>query len=263
MVTRQSLHCQGRGSLGLFQGDGVARHPGPAATLAGTVKRSGGAVPAEPRPRVRLSREVRRHQILRSAAAVFGRLGFENARMEDVAKEAGIAKGLLYKHFPSKDELFRALVAQQGRTYASELRSALAEQPLADDPAAALRAGLAFWLGLLGDERASFNLTDPGVHSAYDGLRASLRQVIADALRTVAPSTPEPYPQLVAALVQGSAENLGLAWRDLPERVDQREALELLTEFCWGGLAALAEAGRYLKPGGAPDDGPVGPPEPL
>lgn len=169
--------------------------------------------------------------------------------MQDVAKEARIAKGLLYKHFPSKDALFRALVDQQGRAYASELRSALAGGKVAESPAEALRAGLEYWLRRVRDEEASFNLTDPGVHDAYEGLRESLRQVIAEAVRTVAPGSPEPYPRLVAALVQGSAESLGLVWRDLSEPMEEAEALDLLAEFCWGGLSRLYESGRYLRSG--------------
>lgn len=186
-----------------------------------------------------MSGAARRDQILQTAAAVFGRLGFEAARMEDVAKEAGIAKGLLYKHFPSKDALFRALADRQGEVYAADLRSAVSGGDLAAQPEAALRAGLAFWLQMLGDEQASFNLTDPGGHDAYEGLRESLREVIADAVRTAAPAVPEPYPKLVAALIQGAAESLGLVWRDHSDQVDQAAALDLLVDFCSGGLAQL------------------------
>jgi AcrR family transcriptional regulator len=214
-------------------------------------KRSAGGAAGRRGKRVRLTRDARRDQILGAAAAVFGRLGFEDARMEDVAKEAGIAKGLLYKHFPSKDSLFRALVDRQGSAYAAELRTALSAGELLGNPAEALRAGLEYWLRQVRDEGASFNLTDPGVHDAYEGLRESLRQVIADSVRSVAPGSPEPYPRLVAALVQGSAESLGLVWRDLPESIDQAEALDLLAEFCWGGLTRLYESGRHLRPGAA------------
>jgi len=193
----------------------------------------------------RLNREQRRSQILQAASSVFGRLGFESARMDDVAKEAGIAKGLLYKHFPSKDSLFRSLVDRQGRAYAEELRSALGDSDVAGDPAGALRAGLAFWLHLVRDTDAAFNLTDPGVHDAYEGLRESLREVIAEAIRIAQPDVAEPFPRYVAALIQGAAENLGLVWRDDPDRLGEADALAMLTSFCWGGLAQLGA----LSPG--------------
>jgi AcrR family transcriptional regulator len=197
----------------------------------------------------RLTREARRETILDAATDVFGRLGFEATRMEDVAKAAGIAKGLLYQHFSSKDALFQALIDRQGRAYAAELRGALAGADLDADPRGTLREGLAFWLGKVGDQAATFNVTDPGVHDAYDSLRDSLREVIADAVRRSQPWVPEPYPRLVAALIQGAAESLGLVWRAEPAEVDADEALSLLTAFCWGGLTELGGGTRPEPPG--------------
>ena len=190
--------------------------------------------------KTRLTREARREAILDAATEVFGRLGFEATRMEDVAKAAGIAKGLLYKHFSSKDALFQALIDRQGATYAAELRGALADSDLDADPFGTLREGLAFWLRKVEDEAATFNVTDPGVHNAYDGLRDSLREVIADAIRRSQPWVTEPYPRLIASLVQGAAESLGLVWRAEPGEVGADDALGLLTAFCWGGLIELA-----------------------
>jgi TetR/AcrR family transcriptional regulator len=60
----------------------------------------------------RLSGEERREQILVSARRVFVRSGLAGARTRDVAAEAGINEGLLYRHFSSKDELFEAAVAR-------------------------------------------------------------------------------------------------------------------------------------------------------
>ncbi len=49
-------------------------------------------------------------RILDAAASVFARRGFSEARMDDVATEAGVSKGGLYLHFKSKDDLFDAIV---------------------------------------------------------------------------------------------------------------------------------------------------------
>ena len=197
----------------------------------------------------RLSREARRNKILEAATEVFGRVGFEFTRMDDVAKAAGIAKGLLYKHFSSKDDLFEALIDRQGRAYADELRGALQNSDVEGNPLGALQAGLGFWLRTVTQDHATFNFTDPGSHNAYDGLRSSLRQVIAESIQTADPNVGDTHAHLIAALIQGSAENLGLAWRDDPGSVTQDEALEMLANFCWGGLMQLqgsnaAELGR-------------------
>src|SRR6266481_8699711 len=45
-------------------------------------------------------------QILRAAAVVFAARDFHEVLMEDVAAEAGVGKGTLYRYFPTKDDLF-------------------------------------------------------------------------------------------------------------------------------------------------------------
>src|SRR6058998_1484518 len=100
----------------------------------------------------RLTRDARRSGILDAADEVFGRLGFEATRMDDVAKAAAIAKGLLYKHFRSKDALFEALIQRKGEAFAAELTTALLDVDVAAEPLAALRAGLSLWLRNVGDD---------------------------------------------------------------------------------------------------------------
>lgn len=60
-------------------------------------------------PRPDVSGE-RKDQIVEAAVTVFSRLGFERARMEDVARESGLSKGTLYLYYKSKDELIGTLL---------------------------------------------------------------------------------------------------------------------------------------------------------
>jgi AcrR family transcriptional regulator len=52
----------------------------------------------------------RTRQILDAAMAVFARLGFRQARMDDIAEDAGVSKGTLYLYFKSKDDLIAAIL---------------------------------------------------------------------------------------------------------------------------------------------------------
>ena len=52
----------------------------------------------------------RKRQILDAAAAVFSRAGYYEARMDDIADEAGLSKGALYLYFPGKEALITALL---------------------------------------------------------------------------------------------------------------------------------------------------------
>jgi len=52
----------------------------------------------------------RRAQLLSVARSVFARDGYHGVTMDDVAAEAGVTKPILYDHFPSKRELYLALL---------------------------------------------------------------------------------------------------------------------------------------------------------
>jgi AcrR family transcriptional regulator len=60
-----------------------------------------------PRPDVS---EERKSQILDAAISVFARLGFHQARMDDIAQEAGLSKGALYLYYKSKDTIIAAIL---------------------------------------------------------------------------------------------------------------------------------------------------------
>ena len=61
-------------------------------------------------PRWRRLPEERPKQILDAALAVFGEHGLAGARLDDIAKRAGLSKGTIYLYFPNKEELFREVV---------------------------------------------------------------------------------------------------------------------------------------------------------
>lgn len=58
----------------------------------------------------RLADPLAKAKLLRAARAVFARDGLADARVEDVARAAGVAKGSFYLHFRSKDEAFFQIV---------------------------------------------------------------------------------------------------------------------------------------------------------
>jgi AcrR family transcriptional regulator len=61
-------------------------------------------------PRWRRLPEERPRQILEAALDVFGERGLAGARLDDIARRAGVSKGTIYLYFPNKEELFREVV---------------------------------------------------------------------------------------------------------------------------------------------------------
>ena len=67
------------------------------------------AAAAAPRQR---RKQARPQELLDAALALFAEKGYAATRTEEVAARAGVSKGTLYLYYPSKEELFKAVVRQ-------------------------------------------------------------------------------------------------------------------------------------------------------
>lgn len=65
-----------------------------------------------PQPARRRRKDARPTEIADAALALFSERGFAATRLEDVATRAGVSKGTLYLYFPTKEDLFRAVLRQ-------------------------------------------------------------------------------------------------------------------------------------------------------
>src|SRR5947209_15559982 len=70
-----------------------------------------------------------RDELLSAALRVFARRGYRDARVDEIAAEAGYSKGALYWHFSGKEELFLALLAERIDAPTRELVALLASAP--------------------------------------------------------------------------------------------------------------------------------------
>ncbi|MDQ2988616.1 MAG: TetR/AcrR family transcriptional regulator, partial [Pseudomonadota bacterium] len=66
--------------------------------------------PFQTKPRWTRRKDARPQELLAAALTVFVERGYAATRLDDVATLAGVSKGTLYLYFPSKEDLFRAVV---------------------------------------------------------------------------------------------------------------------------------------------------------
>ena len=120
-----------------------------------------------------------RERILEVAKAAFTRQG-ANASLDEIAKQAGVGAGTLYRHFPSRDELIEGVY----RNEVEKLAAAAARFAETMSPLEALRA----WMLLLVDYIAAKHIIAPALNSVvggpsrlYEGSRTMIQGAI-DAL---------------------------------------------------------------------------------
>jgi AcrR family transcriptional regulator len=86
-----------------------------------------------------IAQEERRRQILDAAVRVFARSGYHRSRVGDIAEEAGVAHGLLYHYFSSKEEVLQTVFRENWGELIERFRAVEAT----DEPAREKLAGIA------------------------------------------------------------------------------------------------------------------------
>ena len=106
--------------------------------------------PAQRKPRADAQRN--RERILEVAKEAFSRSG-ANASLDDIAKQAGVGPGTLYRHFPTRDALIEAVYRTEVEKLAAAERKFAGSMP----PIEALRA----WMLLFVDHIATKQIIGP------------------------------------------------------------------------------------------------------
>ncbi len=68
------------------------------------------------------------HRIIQAATRVFARKGFFQAKVSEIAREAGVADGTIYLYFENKDDILISLFEEQMRVVLQNMRDQLAAQ---------------------------------------------------------------------------------------------------------------------------------------
>lgn len=136
-------------------------------------------------PKWRRLPEERPRQILEAAFAEFGEHGLAGARLDDIARRAGVAKGTIYLYFPNKEELFREMVR---RTVIARLEEAeLAFNALTGTAAEQVRDYMREWWAYLTtpEFQTVYGLVHGELHRFPDLAQFYAQEVIARSHRLV------------------------------------------------------------------------------
>ncbi len=90
-----------------------------------------------------------RRRIMDGAKRAFTASGFRGTSVPEIAAEAGVSVGLIYRYFPSKEELFLSVCQASTEAQLNELASGLA---LIEDPRERLRSVVSLFVSSLTDE---------------------------------------------------------------------------------------------------------------
>jgi AcrR family transcriptional regulator len=190
----------------------------------------------------RLPRSARRRQLLAAAEEVFVAHGYHSAAMDDIAERAGVSKPVLYQHFPSKLELYLALLDTHCDALAARTRAAMAAT---SDNRDRVRGAMQAYFDLIDHESEAFRLVlesdlrnEPAARERVDRAERESIEAIADTIMSDT-GVSRDHAELLAAGLVGSAHTAARFWLAGGRRVPKPDAESLLATLAWRGIASF------------------------
>jgi len=188
----------------------------------------------------RLSRSARRAQLLAAAKTVFVTQGYHAAAMDDIAVRAGVSKPVLYQHFPSKLELYLALLGESAAEMVRLVREAIQastdNHERVDNAVAAYFSfvadnGQAYRLIFESDLRGQAEVERIVERSTDDCISAITETITTDTGVDVERA------RLLASGMVGLSQVSARYWMQQSPHVSRAEAIELLSNLMWRGIS--------------------------
>jgi AcrR family transcriptional regulator len=206
-------------------------------------------------PRKRLTGEERRVAILDAALAVFAERGYHASSIDDIAREGGVSKALIYEHFASKQDLYAELLEQHAGQLFSALSEAISEA--GRSASARLTVGFDAFYGFVEEHRVAWRMlfreaTDPEAVAVLDRITAEVTAFVAGVIAEDPGArrsdddeeTREHGVQVIAQLLVGAVQSLATWWADHQD-VPRQRIVEMTMDFAWLGLQRLGQGERW------------------
>src|SRR6478609_2586648 len=196
---------------------------------------------SRPQPRVaRMSRDQRRAQLLEAANLVFTSKGYHAAAMDDIAETAGVSKPVLYQHFPSKLDLYLALLDASCERLIEVVEEALDST---DDNAARVVATMGAFYDFVNSASGEFRFVFESDLTGERQVQQRLWQVnnrIADLIAEVIAEDTDlsrDRAKLLAISLVGVAQVSARYWVSAGAKqvIDLEEAKQLVSSLAWRG----------------------------
>lgn len=198
-----------------------------------------------------MARDDRRRQLLDVAQHLFSHEGFHHVSMDDIADRAEVSKPVLYRHFPSKLDLYLAVIDRRGESLVAAIDQALASVDPGDDAEppsgrAVVRAIVRAHVEFVEDAGESFSLLfesdvtrDADVRTHVERASAAAAQAVSGGLHELAGLPTEQAELLAIALVGMTQVAATSRYRSQAVSVD--DTVELVTQLAWRGVAGLVK----------------------
>jgi AcrR family transcriptional regulator len=193
----------------------------------------------------RLPRDERRAQLLVAALEVFTAAGYHSAAMDEIADRANVSKPVLYQHFPSKLDLYLAVLDMHIDSLVFAIQKAIASNR---ENSSRVAATVEAYFGFIDSEGEAFRLLFESDMSLEPQVRERLNRMTYDcaaavsAVISIDTGLGKEESMMLAVGIIGTVQTAARHWLDRDGKIDRKRATELVMNLIWRGISGFPKS---------------------
>ena len=193
----------------------------------------------------RLPRDERRAQLLVAALEVFTAAGYHSTAMDEIADRAKVSKPVLYQHFPSKLDLYLAVLDLHIDSLVFAIQKAIAANR---ENSARVAATVEAYFGFIDSEGEAFRLLFESDMNVEPQVRERLNRMTYDcaaaisAVISIDTGLGKEESMMLAVGIIGTVQTSARHWLDRDGKIDRRRATELVMNLIWRGISGFPKS---------------------
>ena len=193
----------------------------------------------------RLPRDERRAQLLIAALEVFTVAGYHSAAMDEIADRANVSKPVLYQHFPSKLDLYLAVLDMHIDSLVFAIQKAIASNR---ENSSRVAATVEAYFGFIDSEGEAIRLLFESDMSLEPQVRERLNRMTYDcaaavsAVISIDTGLGKEESMMLAVGIIGTVQTAARHWLDRDGKIDRKRATELVMNLIWRGISGFPKS---------------------
>ena len=195
--------------------------------------------------KARLPRDERRAILLTAALEVFTAAGYHSAAMDEIADRANVSKPVLYQHFPSKLELYLAVLDLHIDSLVFAIQKAIASNR---ENSSRVAATVEAYFGFIDSEGEAFRLLFESDMNLEPQVRERLNRMTYDcaaavsAVISIDTGLGKEESMMLAVGIIGTVQTTARHWLDRDGKIDRQRATELVMNLIWRGISGFPKS---------------------
>ena len=193
----------------------------------------------------RLPRDERRAQLRVAALEVFTASGYHSAAMDEIADRAKVSKPVLYQHFPSKLDLYLAVLDLHIDSLVFAIQKAIASN---QENSSRVAATVDAYFGFIDSEGEAFRLLFESDMNLEPQVRERLNRMTYDcaaavsAIISIDTGLGKEESMMLAVGIIGTVQTTARHWLDRDGKIDRQRATELVMNLTWRGISGFPKS---------------------